>query len=54
MEKEAVEWGWPFEQGETMFHIINTYTKAAQYPGLSAESTYKLQKVGGMIMGMLN
>ena len=28
-EVEAVEWAWPQEQGETMFHIINAYTKAA-------------------------
>jgi hypothetical protein len=23
-EQEAVEWAWPYEQGETMFHIVNT------------------------------
>jgi hypothetical protein len=52
-EQEAVEWAWPLEQGETMFHIVNCYTRAAQLQGLSAESSYKLQKVGGNILGML-
>jgi len=54
VEKEAVEWSWPQEMGVTMFHIVNTYTRAAQFPGLSAESSYQLQRVGGNILGMLN
>ena len=53
-EKEAVEWAWPLESGETMFHVLNTYTRAAQREGLSAESSYRLQKVGGSVLGMLN
>ncbi|RJR43941.1 MAG: DUF932 domain-containing protein [Desulfobacteraceae bacterium] len=52
-EKDAVEWGWGFEPGETMFHIVNAYTRAAQFEGLSAESSHRLQKVGGNILGML-
>ena len=52
-EKEAVEWGWGFEAGDTMFHIVNTYTRAAQYPELPAASSYALQKTGGNILGML-
>jgi len=52
-EKEAVEWALPQEYGQTMFHVINVYTKAAQYPELPADSGYKLQKVGGMILGMV-
>ena len=52
-EKEAVEWALPLEYGQTMFHVINVYTKAAQYPELPADSGYKLQKVGGMILGMV-
>ena len=54
LEKEAVEWGWPLEAGETMFHIINTYTRASQYDLLSADSSFKLQKIGGNILAMLN
>jgi len=53
-EKDAVEWAWPHEMGDTMFHIVNTYTRASQYSGLSAESSYQLQRVGGNILGMLN
>ena len=53
-ECEAVDWAWPMEQGHAMFNIVNTYTRAAQHGNLSAESSYKLQKVGGTILGMLN
>lgn len=52
-EKEAVEWALPMEYGYTMFHVINVYTKAAHYEELPAESMYRLQKVGGMILGMV-
>lgn len=53
MEQEAVEWGWSFEEGETMFHIINAYTKAAQFQDLPAALSYALQRVGGNILGMV-
>lgn len=43
----------PLEYGFTMFHVVNTYTKAAQFKELPAESSHKLQKVGGMIMAMV-
>jgi hypothetical protein len=52
-EQEAVEWAWPYEQGPAMFNIVNAYTRASQFEGLSAESSYRLQKVGGNILGML-
>jgi hypothetical protein len=52
-EKEAVEWALAQEYGFTMFAVINSYTKAAQYELLSAESRYRLQKVGGMVLGMV-
>ena len=52
-EKKAVEWALPLEWGFTMFSVINVYTKAAHYEGLSAENRYKLQKVGGMILEMV-
>ena len=52
-EKEAVEWGWLQEAGETMFHVVNTYTRAAAMEGLPAESSWKLQRVGGEVLGML-
>ncbi|MFH0926926.1 MAG: DUF932 domain-containing protein [bacterium] len=53
-EKEAVEWGWGYEAGDTMFNIINAYTKASQYNGLSAESSFNLQSVGGHILELVN
>jgi hypothetical protein len=53
-QKEAVEWAWPQEAGDTMFAVVNTYTRAAQFKGLSAENSYQLQRVGGNILGMLN
>ena len=37
-EKEAVTWAFPLEFGTTMFNVVNTYTRAAQYTALSAES----------------
>ena len=52
-EKEAVEWALPMEYGQTMFHVVNVYTKAAQFKELPAESSFRLQKVGGMILGMV-
>jgi len=53
-EREAVAWAWPHEAGETMFAVVNTYTRASQYEGLSAESSWKLQRVGGNVLGMLS
>ncbi|MFC1578533.1 DUF932 domain-containing protein, partial [Thermodesulfobacteriota bacterium] len=54
-QKEAVvEWAWPKEMGDTMFAVVNTYTRASQFKGLSAENSYQLQRVGGNILGMLN
>jgi len=52
-ERQAVEWGWIFEAGETMYNIVNAYTKASQYEGLPADSAHKLQRVGGQILGMV-
>ncbi len=52
-EKEAVNWAVPMEYGFTMFNIVNIYTKAAQYKQLPAESSFRLEKVGGTILGMV-
>ena len=52
-EKDAVEWALMIEEGCTMFGVINVYTKAAQFSRLSADSAYRLQKVGGAILGMV-
>jgi hypothetical protein len=53
-EKDAVEWAWPMKMGDTMFAVVNTYTRAAKWDELSAESSFKLSRVGGNILGLLN
>ena len=55
-EKEAVAWGYEQEPvGEdTMFSIIQSFTRGAQYRDLSAESANKLQVVGGKILSLVN
>jgi hypothetical protein len=52
-EREAVKWGWEREMGNTRFHVVSAYTRAAQFKGLSAEASYRLQKVGGMVLEMV-
>lgn len=52
-EREAVDWAWPQEEGETMFNVINAYTKGAQHPELDAEGAYRLQKTGGRLLEMV-
>ena len=47
-EREAVKWGWEQEMRKTMFHVVNEYTRAAQFEGLPAEGSYRLQKAGGI------
>jgi len=49
-EQEAVEWGWSKEGADTMFNIVNAFTRGSQFEGLSAESAYRLQRVGGSIL----
>jgi len=53
VEKDAVTWAWPYEEGNNMFSVVNCYTKASQYEDLSAASSFKLQKTGGQILSML-
>jgi len=52
-EQEAVAWGWLWEPGHTLFHILNAYTRGAMYNGLPAASSYRLQAVAGQILGMV-
>jgi len=40
--------------GDNMFAVVNTYTRASQFKGLSAGNSYHLQRVGGNILEMLN
>ena len=52
-ERELVKFVWEQESGKTMFHVVNAHTRAAQFEGLSSEPSYRLQKVGGMVLGMV-
>ncbi len=52
-EQEAVAWGWLWEPGETMFHVINAFTRGAMHNGLPATSAYRLQSMGGQILAMM-
>ncbi len=36
-----------------MFNVVNAYTRAAQFEGLTAEASYRLQRIGGNILRML-
>lgn len=53
-ERDAVEWALPLEEGPAMFHIVQIYTRAAQFQDLTAESSYKLQRIGGLILAMIS
>ena len=53
LEQEAVEWALPMETGDSMYNILNVYTKASQFSELSAASSWNLQKVGGQILSLL-
>jgi len=53
-QREAVVWAWPQEKGESMFNIIQAYTRAVQFDSLSAEERFRLQVVGGEILASVN
>jgi hypothetical protein len=36
-----------------MFHIINAFTRAAQFPELAIETSHQLERIGGAILGMV-
>ncbi len=52
-ESEIVKQAWQTEPGDTMFSIINAYTRSAKEPGLTAEDAYRLEKIGGRILSMV-
>ncbi len=53
VEAEIVKQAWRSEPGNTMFAIINAYTRSAQEPGMAAEEAYRLEKIGGRILSMV-
>jgi hypothetical protein len=52
-ETEIVKQAFYLEQGATMFHIINSFTRAAQKPDMSASDAYRLETIGGRILAMV-
>jgi len=52
-EAEAIEQAWEIEPGVTMFQVINAYTRAAKDTSLSSEESYKLERIGGLILSMV-
>ena len=52
-ETEVVKKAFYLEQGVTMFHVINSFTRAAQETGLSASDAYRLETTGGRILAMV-
>jgi len=52
-EAEAVTQAWEIEQGFTMFQVIGAYTRAAHNADLTAEESYRLERIGGMILSMV-
>jgi len=52
-ETEIVRQSYYLEQGATMFHVINAFTRAAQEPVLTAIDAYKLERAGGQILNMV-
>jgi len=41
------------EQGGTMFHIIQAFTRAAQDARLTATEAYRMERIGGAILGLV-
>ncbi len=52
-ELETVEQAWELDPGYTMWSIINAFTSAAKLSTLTAEQSYKLERIGGMILNMV-
>lgn len=52
-QKEAVTWALPQETGPTLFHVVQTLTRAAHFPELDTEQTAHLQQVGGEVLRLV-
>ena len=52
-ETQIVKQAFYLEQGGTMFHIINAFTRAAQNGRLTASGAYRLERAGGHILGLV-
>jgi len=52
-QAEIVQQAFFLEQGATMFHIIQAFTRAAQDRRLSGTDSYRMERAGGAILGMV-
>jgi hypothetical protein len=52
-EVQIVKQAFYLEEGATMFHVINAFTRAAQDRSLTASGAYRLERAGGQILGMV-
>jgi hypothetical protein len=52
-EAEVVKQAFQTEPGDTMFSVINAYTRAGQEPDFTAEEACRLEKIGGRILSMV-
>lgn len=52
-EAQIIKQAFFLEQGATMFHIIQAFTRAAHDQSLSALGSYRLERAGGAILGMV-
>lgn len=52
-EAQIVKQAFYLEQGATMFHVIQAFTRAAQDASMSASDSYRLERAGGAILGMV-
>jgi len=52
-EAQIIKQAYYLEEGATMYHIINAFTRAAQDRSLSASGAYRLERAGGAILGMV-
>ena len=52
-EVEVVKQAFYLEQGATMFHVINSFTRAAKEPELTASDAYRLETTVGRILAMV-
>ena len=58
-EQGALEWAMPFELTEdaeqnSLYEIVNIFTRASQSSQITADSAHRLQKFGGEVLSMVS
>jgi hypothetical protein len=52
-EADVVKQAFFMEEGGTMYHIINAFTRGAQMPDLSVSVSHQMERIGGAILSMV-